>query len=376
MISQTQLKKYIATVAKEREKSLGDWHPVIFDLRKSQDRIALASLFKKKLIGEVIDDFADQTKELGMVQRPASITHAVLSGKAVSSRVFLAKGVWVYYPWRMCLVHILDKREYHLVRTSRNFNLILPREQRAFEKFHIGIAGLNVGNPGAICIALEGGGGDIKLADNDVLSLSNLNRFRAGLPDLGVNKAVLSARQMYEINPFARISVFPDGILPDTIDRFLGVPKVDLLIEEMDNLKLKIAVREHARTMKIPVLMVTGNGPNVIIDVERFDQNPRLPLLSGHLSSRVIKGIESTVPGKGTMRERILLARDFMGVRHLHERLQKSFLLVGSRLAGIPQIAESSFLRGAAICYFARQIAVGARVPSGRYVLHMDSIIQ
>ncbi len=376
MTSPTQLKKYIATIAQEREKSLGDSRPMIFDLRKSKDRKTVMSLFQKKLITEVIDDFADQKKELGMVKKPASITHAALSGKAVSDRVFLAEGVWVYYPWQRCLVHILDKREYHMVRTSRNFNLILPREQRAFEKFRIGIAGLNVGNPGAICIALLGGGWDIKLADNDVLSLSNLNRFRAGLPDLGVNKAVLSARQIYEINPFARISVFPNGVSPDTIDDFLGEPKVDLLIEEMDNLKLKIAVRERARTMKIPVLMVTGNGPNVIIDVERFDQNPRLPLLSGHLSSRVIKGIQGIAPGKGTMRERVLLARDFMGVRHLHERLPKAFLLVGSRLAGIPQIAESSFLRGAALCYFARQIAVGARVPSGRYILQMDSIIR
>ncbi len=76
------------------------------------------------------------------------------------------------------------------------------------------------------------------------------------------------------------------------------------------------------------------------------------------------------------MRERILLARDFMGVKNLTLRLQKSFLLVGSRLAGIPQIAESSFLRGAALCYFARQIATGAHAPSGRYVLKMDSIIQ
>ncbi len=350
---------------------------MIFDLRKSGDRRALETLFRKKRIAEVIDDFADQKKELGMVRNPAAITHAMLFGKEVSAGApRLHEGVWVWYPWRGTLVHVLDRPAYHTVRTSRNFNLILPKEQRAFEKFRIGIAGLNVGNPGALCVALEGAGLDMKLADNDVLSLSNLNRFRAGLPDLGVNKAVLTARQIYELNPFAKLSVFPDGIAPDTIDVFLTKPKIDLLIEEMDNLKLKIAARERARRARIPVLMVTGNGPNVIIDVERFDQSPRLPLLSGRLSSRVIKGIEDLAPGKGTLRERILLARDFMGIRHLHERLQKSFMLVGSRLAGIPQIAESSFLRGAALCYFARQIAVGARVPSGRYTLSLDSIIR
>ena len=60
----------------------------------------------------------------------------------------------------------------------------------------------------------------MKLADNDILSLSNLNRFRAGLPDLGVNKAVLTARQIYEINPFAKLEVFDKGISPENIENF------------------------------------------------------------------------------------------------------------------------------------------------------------
>ena len=78
--------------------------------------------------------------------------------------------------------------------------------------------------------------------------------------------------------------------------------------------------------------------------------------------------------GTGTFTERMLLARDFMGARYLHSRLRSSFLKVGKTLAGIPQIAESSFLRGAAICYVVRQIASRAKMPSGRYFIHLEDL--
>lgn len=353
------------------------YKPIIFNLNKKNDIEKLSDLFKKNKILEAIDDLENQEKELNAVKNPKIISHAFLFGqeKIAQKDIFLKRGVWVYYPWRRTLIHILDKKSYHQLRISRNFNLILPGEQKKFENLRIGLAGLNVGNPAAICLSLEGIW-KMKFADFDPLSLSNLNRFRAGIPDLGLNKVFLSARQVYELNPFLDIEIFEKGIQPENIDRFLLKPKIDILIEEMDNLKLKIAIREKAKKYRIPVLMVTGNGENIIIDIERFDQNPRLPLLSGYLKQGVIDKIQKIQPGKGTFEERIALARDFMGEKYLTKRLRDSFKLVGSKLAGIPQIAESSFLRGAALCYFVRKIANKEKVSSGRYYLKLDSIIK
>ncbi|MBI2450750.1 MAG: ThiF family adenylyltransferase [Parcubacteria group bacterium] len=353
------------------------YKPLIFNLKRKNDRTNLLSLFRQNKILKVIDDFDEEKKELNIVKNPKIISHALLfpQKRKIKNKIVLEDGVWVYYPWRETLVHILDKKSYHQLRISRNFNLILPTEQKKFENLRIGLAGLNVGNPAAICFALEGIW-KMKFADFDPLSLSNLNRFRAGIPDLGLNKVFLSARQAYEINPFLGIEIFEKGIQPENIDRFLLKPKIDVLIEEMDNLKLKIVIREKAKKYRIPVLMVTGNGENIIIDIERFDQNPRLSLLNGYLKKGVIDKIQKIQPGKGTFEERIELARDFMGAKYLTKRLQDSFRLVGSKLAGIPQIAESSFLRGAALCYFVRQIATGKKVPSGRYYLKLDSVIK
>ena len=337
--------------------------PIVLDIKSKKDRATLAQIRRKRPY--TVDDIVGQVKELELVKNPNLLLNPE---KLDLNKKY--ETVWVYYSWRNTIVHCLNKQDFKYLRTSRNQDLITKDEQNKFEKFRVGIAGLNVGNPGALCLALEGDI-EMKLADNDTLSLSNLNRFRAGLPDLGINKAILTARQIYEINPFARLEVFERGISDKNIDQFLLKPKLDVLVEETDNLSLKIEIRELARKNKIPVIMVTGSGPDVIIDIERFDKEPNLPLMGGYLEKSVIDGIRT---GPKTFSEKIKLAQDFMGVKYLHPRLVESFRLVGSRLAGIPQIAESSFLRGASIAYFVRQIAQGSKISSGRYYLKLSDV--
>lgn len=365
---------------RKRSQTTTDMHqsnvfrPDVFDLSKRDARSKFRALLRAHPNVSLIDDREREASELALVRRPALLLRQ--DEKKMAPRGTRAEhSVAVYYSWRAAAVRLLSRSAYARLRTSRNQDLITKNEQRKFAGFRIGIAGLNVGNPAALCIALEGGGERMKFADNDVLTASNLNRFRAGVCDLGLNKAALSARQIYELNPFARIAVFTDGISEKNMSRFLLTPRIDLLIEEMDNLKLKIAIRELARAHRIPVLMVTGNGEDVIVDVERFDITPDPPLLNGHLKKRVIDAVmsaSSAIPP----RERIFLARDFMGAQILTKRLRQSFLRVGSTLAGIPQIAESSFLRGAALCYAARKIATKKPMPSGRYHFRLSTLIK
>ena len=149
-----------------------------------------------------------------------------------------------------------------------------------------------------------------------------------------------------------------------------------MLIEEMDNLKLKVFIREKARKYRIPVVMVTGNAENVILDIERYDKNPGLPLLNGYLKKGILGKIHQIDSQKSTLQEKVLLARDFIGSQYLTKRLRQSFLQVGSELGGIPQIAEASFMRGAILCYAIRQIVLGTKVRSGRYFINLDHLFQ
>jgi molybdopterin/thiamine biosynthesis adenylyltransferase len=313
----------------------------------------------------IVDDLKNQIEELVEIQGYHNLP-LELKGKPDS--------VWIYYPWSNHLVHSLNDPYFSLVRHSRNQNLLSMDEQSSLKDKRVGIAGLNVGNPAAICMVLESVARHAKFADNDILSLSNLNRFRARLSDLGMNKAALSARQAFEINPFMEIEVLENGIQPNTMKDFLLNPRIDVLVEEMDNLPLKILIREEAKQAKIPVVMVTGNGANVIVDVERYDNEPELPIMNGYLKTEIISKSKSPDLKYMNQKEKVLLARDFMGAKYLTKRLQESFQEIGESLVGIPQLAESSFLRGAAVCYVVREILLGAKMESGRYFLELESL--
>ena len=309
----------------------------------------------------LVDTYDEQLAELAQIRDPASLgsTPKPLADNPGERLVF--------YPWRNSLVRVVGPDAYRELRTNRNRELLTHEEQERFASAHIGFAGLNVGNPGAVCIALEGGSSRMKLADLDPLSLTNLNRFRAGLPDLGVNKATLTARQVLEIDPYYELELYDAGIAPATIESFMTEPHIDLLVEEMDALPLKVLVREAAKTARIPVIMVTGNGEGVLLDVERYDLEPDLAILNGLLGNSIRDQSLSPEVMKLSLRERAHLARDFMGKSFLDSRLLDSFEAFGRSLVGIPQLAESSFLRGAALCYAAKAIILKRPLPSGRY---------
>jgi molybdopterin/thiamine biosynthesis adenylyltransferase len=357
----------------ESNTTQSEYTPLFFDLSSKQGHDAFLTFRERHPHVYFIDTFGEQIHELELVRDPKQISHTSLDPK-IKKEVTTYKGVWVYFPWKKIAVKIFSRDIYNELRLSRNKNLITIDEEKILEKKYIAIAGLNVGNPGAVCLALEGIGSTFKLADFDPLSVSNLNRFRAGLTDLMVNKAVISARQMSEINPYLTIEVYEQGLTLENTSTFLNDPKVDILIEEMDNLKLKISARESAKKNRIPVLMVTGNSENVIVDVERYDIEPDLPILAGYLSNELVDRINSIKPGEGTYQERIELARDFMGIQYLDSRLISSFSEVGKRIAGIPQLAESSFLRGAVLTHFTKHILLGHNIVSGRYSITLSGI--
>ena len=357
---------------KEPEKQF-DLLPLFFDLKQKHEYDNFTVFREENLDVSYIDTLGEQMHELELVRDPSQISHQSLN-QNVKKEISEHDGVWVYFPWKKIAVRILNAETYNELRLSRNKNLITSEEENILSEKKIAFAGLNVGNPGAVCLALEGVGNTFKLADFDPLSVSNLNRFRAGLTDLNINKAVISARQMYEVNPYLKIDVYEQGLTAENSFSFLNTPRVDILIEEMDNLKFKIAIREIARKSKIPVLMVTGNGEHVIIDVERYDIDDNLPILAGFLPEKIISKIKAIKPGEGTYEERIELARDFMGMEYLDKRLIDSFSKVGKSLAGIPQLAESSFLRGAALGHFTKHILLGNKIISGRYTISLSGI--
>lgn len=273
-------------------------------------------------------------------------------------------GTWAWYPWSGRLVHVLPREEFRLVRTDRNRGRIERPEQRRLFGKRIGVIGLSVGNSAALTFALEGIGGAFKLADFDDFGLSNLNRLRGGLHDLGVNKAVLSARQMSEVDPYLDIEIERAGLTPETIERFFA-GGLDLLVEECDTPWVKIAAREYARDLGIPVVMDCNDRG--MLDVERFDREPDRPLLHGLLGD--VKSVDVL---ELTARSRTELILAMVDAGRISPELAASFGELGRTLSSWPQLASGVALGGALCGEAARRILLGRPCGSGRFYTDLD----
>ncbi len=264
---------------------------------------------------------------------------------------------WAYYPWRRTLVGVLGPSAFRTLRLDRNRNLITADEQRRLGGLRVGVAGLSVGHVIAHTLVAQGLCGEIRLADFDTLELSNLNRIPATVLDLGVNKAVLAARRIAELDPYVDIRVFTAGLTDHTVEDFLD--GLDLVVEECDSLDMKAVVRERARIRRLPVLMATSDRG--LVDVERFDLEPDRPILHG-----LIGGIDSAALAGMTAREKIPHMLGHLDVPNASAKAAASLVEVGVTLSTWPQLAGDVILGATAIAEAVRRIGLGEALPSGR----------
>jgi molybdopterin/thiamine biosynthesis adenylyltransferase len=204
-------------------------------------------------------------------------------------------GFWAYYPKRENLVRMMDPFWSRLSLVVSNSELYMDpgrrmswREVRkVFENTTVAIAGCSVGNRIAYCCASNLRPLQIKVADPKDAHLANAQRVNWSYSNIGENKAIVTAEQLHEIDPFLSISVYPGGVHEENINDFIGgnksigEPKPDIVIEETDDPEKKIDIRKVARKYRVPVLMVTDAGSIVQMDIRRFDLDPNLSLAVG-----------------------------------------------------------------------------------------------
>jgi len=351
------------------------WQPEIFDLGRAVDRQKLEKLLGRKAVHTVSDDYEEQERELFGIQNPNLVYkpefpvlfekhREILEKKTLSSR----RGRWVYFSWLSALVHVLPDSDFQTVRMARNRNLIPSEEQKRYYDAVVGIGGLSVGNSVALAIVLQGGARRIRLADYDRLALTNLNRIRSGVRELGTRKVELTARQIYEINPYARVEIFTDGLTTKNIDKFFGgPPALDVVIDELDNLAVKYLIREQAKRRKIPVVMAADNGDNGVVDIERYDLNQRTKFFHGRMgkvSYEYLRDLNKFGIGK--------LITKHVGAENVTERMQKSLLQMGKTIVSWPQLGGAALLNGSAAAYCVRRIVNGQSLEKNRALISLD----
>ncbi|MFG2988942.1 ThiF family adenylyltransferase [Streptomyces sp. NPDC048257] len=349
------------------------FRPLLLDPALPDDAAALAAVRASSLLREVHDRIEDQVGELVRCLSPGGYRTAHALTRAVEDTTGGRPdlyGRWAWYPWSGRLVHVLPEAGFRLVRTDRNRDKITREQQQELLGRRVGVIGLSVGSSAALTCAMEGVGGAFRLADFDRLSLSNLNRLRAGVHELGVEKTVLCARRMYEIDPYLDIEIHRTGLTEDSIEEFFSTDRggLDVLVEECDTPWVKVAAREHARRLGIPVLMDTNDRG--LLDVERFDTEPGRRLFHGRIGDTTAEELRE-LDHAGTVR---LLLR-MVDEQQLSPAMTDALPRIGRTLSSWPQLASGVMLGAALAADTARRILLGDPVPSGRYCVDLDVLI-
>lgn len=350
------------------------YKPILFRLENPEDKAAFNALFQDGKISFVCDEMYGQLQELIKCKNPsiqiAEAEYPGLIDKHLAGIEIAEYGVWVYYPWNKRMVHLLDEDEFIEVRTNRNRNKITTEEQRILKTKKIGIVGLSVGQSIALTIAMERTCGELRLADFDTAELSNLNRIRTGVHNLGLNKTVIAAREILEIDPFLNVKIFVDGLNEENMEKFfLEGGKLDVFVEVCDGLDLKITSRFKAREFQIPVVMDTNDRG--MLDVERFDLEPERPIFHG-----LADGLDPESIKNLTNEEKIPYILKMIGADTMSARLKASMLEVKKSINTWPQLASSVTLGGAATTDVCRRVLLGQFHDSGRYYVDLDEIIR
>jgi tRNA A37 threonylcarbamoyladenosine dehydratase/nitroreductase len=351
------------------------WRAESYRLEVPEERAALARLLASDAVRFVHDTAADQLAELVASRSPErklapdEIARGV--DELLAGRPLEELGAWIHYPWSARLVHCLPPAMHREIRTDRNRYKITAAEQARLAGAKIGIIGLSVGNMAAITFALEGIGSHFRLADFDRLSLSNLNRLRGGVHELGFKKTTLAAREMFEIDPYLEIELFDDGVNDDNVDRFLDGPggRLDLLIEECDDLYLKVAVRLRARELGIPVIMDTSDRG--LLDVERFDTEPTRPIFHGLIGDTAPESLRRLAS-----KDKVPFFLAIVDPDRMSARMAASLPEIDQTISTWPQLASGVALGGAITADAARRVLLGSFKESGRYYVDPESIVR
>jgi len=344
-----------------------DTDKIITSLSQEYKPRFLRSIGAKNLEAHVfVDAFSKQIKELFLINNPQRAEEN--KDKVYRSGEFNKYArhkknayVYVYYPWNRYLVKTVRAKDYFLLKTNRNRDLITADEQEKLAKYRVAVLGMSVGSNIAFVLTQAGISREITLADFDDLDTTNLNRIFGGAHQIGLNKSVLAARRIHEDNPFAKVKILPKGVSEKNLHSLLSRKKIDCIVEEIDAIPLKITIRQLAMKYKVPVLMVTDNGDGIVLHVERYDLGYRKIF---HKDIRYWqKKLKTFGKEKGGDKKIVggIIMDNIVGGAHLVDpkMLASVKKVLNSELVSWSQLGSAAMLGGVYATYALKQIILG-----------------
>ncbi|MFI5233202.1 MAG: hypothetical protein ACHQSE_11905 [Gemmatimonadales bacterium] len=159
----------------------------------------------------------------------------------------------------------------------------------------------------------------VKIADPDWVELTNFNRGermslrhavaprsarfdRSNPYDVPrIAKAEYIAYEQQLVDPYLDIDVYNEGVNRENLGRFFaggdGEPSLDILVEEMDNLDLKVLVRQVAREHGVDVVMLSDFGHQAHVWWNPFSERADAPLGFGADDATLLAALEQAKTG-------------------------------------------------------------------------------
>lgn len=279
-------------------------------------------------------------------------------------------GTWVHYPWLNQVVHLPPQTELRALRTSRNRNLITSEEQAKLYQSTILIIGMSVGSNIVEALVSQGIGSTLVLVDMDIIEPSNLNRIRSPYHHVGLHKVDAISRKVWEIDPYIQIKPYYDGLNEETLQTILDTESIDIIVDEMDELRMKVLLREAAQRLKLPVVMAADDGDNSLLDIDRFDTDPQAQPFNGVIPQDILERVKTETIPRAELG--MLIGRYFIGAENIPLRMYQSLSQVGKTLPSWPQLGGAAALSGIVVAYAVKKIVLGQAVRGGRTLISLD----
>ena len=169
------------------------------------------------------------------------------------------------------------------------------------EKLHNArVAVFGVGGVGGYVVEtlVRSGVGALELIDNDVVSLSNINRQIIALHStVGRLKTEVAAERAKDINPDIKVYTHNVFYLPETAAQF-DFSAYDYVVDAIDTISGKIALVEQAKAANVPIISAMGAGNKIdptaflVADVSQTTVCPLARVMRRELKKRGIEHLK------------------------------------------------------------------------------------
>ncbi len=107
------------------------------------------------------------------------------------------------------------------------------------------------------------------LVDNDIISISNLNRqIHATNKTIGKYKVDIMQERILEINSNANVEIYKEFYMPDSNQHILD-KSIDYIVDAVDTVTAKIELVVQATKLNIPIISAMGTGNK--LDPTKFE---------------------------------------------------------------------------------------------------------